>query len=84
MPKNKERLNLILDQTLKRQFDAICALKGLSMSDIAHQVIKEWVEKNAPPGFLTTDISQPPATAVGNAKGRGRGEKVKDESARSQ
>jgi antitoxin component of RelBE/YafQ-DinJ toxin-antitoxin module len=53
MPSKKvERLNLSIDQTLKRQFDAICALKGLSMSDIAQEVIKKWVLENAPPGLL--------------------------------
>ncbi len=73
--KKTERLNLSLDQTLKRQFDAVCALKGLSMSDIAQQVIREWVEKNAPPSLLaetemTTQNEQPPTLVRTGVRGR--------------
>jgi antitoxin component of RelBE/YafQ-DinJ toxin-antitoxin module len=80
MPRKKtERLNLSIDQTLKRQFDAVCALKGLSMSDIAQQVIREWVFKNAPPGLLEESESEmatqngTPATPGGEAPGPSRG-----------
>ena len=53
MAKNKtERLSLSIDSTLKRQFDALCAIKGLSMSEINEELIKNWVEDNAPPGFF--------------------------------
>ncbi|HBL59577.1 MAG TPA: hypothetical protein DDZ80_14130 [Cyanobacteria bacterium UBA8803] len=80
MPRKKtERLNLSIDQTLKRQFDAVCALKGLSMSDIAQQVIREWVLKNAPPGLLEESESEmatqngTPASTRGKTKGKGEG-----------
>jgi antitoxin component of RelBE/YafQ-DinJ toxin-antitoxin module len=76
--KKTERLNLSLDQTLKRQFDAVCALKGLSMSDIAQQVIREWVEKNAPPSLLaetemTTQNEQPPTLVSVGVRGKQKG-----------
>jgi antitoxin component of RelBE/YafQ-DinJ toxin-antitoxin module len=81
MPRKKtERLNLSIDQTLKRQFDAVCALKGLSMSDIAQQVIREWVFKNAPPGLLEESESEmatqngTPATPGGKQRGKTGGE----------
>ena len=77
MPPKKsrtERLNISIDQTLKRQFDAVCALKGLSMSDIANNLIKGWVGENAPPGLLeeTTEDNNPPTP---NSSGKGRGKK---------
>lgn len=81
MPRKKtERLNLSIDQTLKRQFDATCALKGLSMSDIAQQVIREWVFKNAPPGLLEESESEiatqnpTPATPERKRQGKPGGE----------
>ncbi|HEY9297615.1 MAG TPA: hypothetical protein VIQ31_14855, partial [Phormidium sp.] len=53
MPKKKtERLSLSIDSKLKRQFDAICAIKGLSMSEINESLISEWIQTNAPPGFF--------------------------------
>lgn len=77
MPPKKsrtERLNISIDQTLKRQFDAVCALKGLSMSDIANNLIKGWVGENAPPGLLeeTTEDNNPPTPST---SGKGRGKK---------
>ena len=81
MPRKKtERLNLSIDQTLKRQFDAVCALKGLSMSDIAQQLIREWVFKNAPPGLLEESKSEmatqnsTPTTPEGKRQGKAGGE----------
>lgn len=67
-PKRTERLNLTIDQTLKRQFDAICALKGLSMSEINQKLIARWVEENAPPGMIEQLIEEEPS-APAKAKG---------------
>ncbi|MCP2731965.1 plasmid partition protein ParG [Limnofasciculus baicalensis] len=49
MPKIKrdERLNITINESLKRQFDVICAIKGLSMSDGAQQAIVKWVKENS-------------------------------------
>jgi antitoxin component of RelBE/YafQ-DinJ toxin-antitoxin module len=83
MPRKKtERLNLSIDQTLKRQFDAVCALNGLSMSDIAQQIIREWVQKNAPPGLLEESEmahqqQDKPPTSSTSAKGTGGKGKTK-------
>jgi len=85
MPPKKsrtERLNISIDQTLKRQFDAVCALKGLSMSDIANNLIKGWVGENAPPGLLegTTEDNNPPtSSSAKSTSGKGRGKGVKDD-----
>jgi antitoxin component of RelBE/YafQ-DinJ toxin-antitoxin module len=59
MPQQKqtERLNLAIDQTLKRQFYAICALRGLSMNEVNQDLIAQWVKENAPPGLIE-DLSQ--------------------------
>ena len=49
------------------------------MSDIAQQVIREWVFKNAPPGLLEESESEmatqngTPATPGGEAPGPSRG-----------
>ncbi|NEP63856.1 MAG: hypothetical protein F6K31_44355 [Symploca sp. SIO2G7] len=63
MPRKKtDRLNITIDQTLKRQFDAICALKGLKMSETTQMIIRQWVEENAPPGLLgETEKQKPPS-----------------------
>ncbi len=80
MPRQKrtERLNLTIDQTLKRQFDAVCALKGLSMSEINQQLIAQWVKENAPPGMLeesaeSEEDDKSPATTKGRGKKGGEG-----------
>jgi antitoxin component of RelBE/YafQ-DinJ toxin-antitoxin module len=58
-PKRTERLNLTIDQTLKRQFDALCALRGLSMSEINQELIAQWVKENAPAGMLEESTEEP-------------------------
>jgi antitoxin component of RelBE/YafQ-DinJ toxin-antitoxin module len=70
MPRQKqtERLNLAIDQTLKRQFYAICALRGLSMNEVNQELIAQCVKENAPPGLIEelTEEKQPaPAKAKG-------------------
>ncbi len=74
MPRQKrtERLNLTIDQTLKRQFDAVCALKGLSMSEINQKLIAQWVKENAPPGMLEASVeSAKDDKPLTPAKGKG-------------
>jgi antitoxin component of RelBE/YafQ-DinJ toxin-antitoxin module len=74
MPRQKrtERLNLTIDQTLKRQFDAVCALKGLSMSEINQKLIAQWVKENAPPGMLEESAeSAKDDKSLAPAKGKG-------------
>ena len=66
-PKRTERLNLTIDQTLKRQFDAICALKGLSMSEINQKLIAHWVKENAPPGMIE-ELTEEEPDASGTGK----------------
>jgi hypothetical protein len=41
-----------MEQKLKRQFDALCALKGLNMSEIVENLVSIWVLQNSPPGFI--------------------------------
>jgi hypothetical protein len=68
MPRKKrnERLNLTVDETLKRQFEAICALKGLSMSDGIQEAIAGWLKQNASPELLAAiqneSDDEPPAS----------------------
>jgi len=82
MPRKKrdERLNITINESLKRQFDVICALKGLSMSDGAQQAITDWVKKNATEQLLEaienipTDESESPAPEPSTrGKGKGKG-----------
>jgi antitoxin component of RelBE/YafQ-DinJ toxin-antitoxin module len=47
-----ERLNLSMDENLKRRFNTVCTWKGVNMSDVAHELIERWVEENAPPGLF--------------------------------
>ena len=44
-----ERLNLSMEEKLKRRFNTVCTWKGVNMSDVAHELIEKWVEENAPP-----------------------------------
>ncbi len=52
-----ERLNLSMEEKLKRRFNTVCTWKGVNMSDIAHELIEKWVEENAPPGLLSQEDS---------------------------
>ncbi|MCJ8281708.1 MAG: hypothetical protein MJK14_18080 [Rivularia sp. ALOHA_DT_140] len=47
-----ERLNLSIEEKLKRHFSTVCTWKGVNMSDVAHELIEKWVEENAPPGLF--------------------------------
>ncbi len=50
-----ERLNLTMDENLKRRFNLVCTWKGVNMSDVAQELIEDWVDKNAPPGLFTQE-----------------------------
>lgn len=50
-----ERLNLSMEEKLKRRFNTVCTWKGVNMSDVAHELIEKWVEENAPPGLLNQE-----------------------------
>lgn len=52
------RLNLTIDERLKRQFAALCTLKDLNMSDVAHDLIKRWVSENSSPELLEKLLGQ--------------------------
>jgi hypothetical protein len=47
-----ERLNLSMDENLKRRFNTLCTWKGVNMSDVTHELIERWVEENTPPGLF--------------------------------
>lgn len=52
------RLNLTIDERLKRQFGALCTLKDLNMSDVAHDLIECWVSENSSPEMLEKLMGQ--------------------------
>ena len=76
MPRKKrdERLNLTVEETLKRQFEVVCAWKGVSMSEGAQQALAEWVQKNASPELLNALQNKPndesPAAPVAGGKAK--------------
>lgn len=45
-------MNLSIDLILKRQFTAVCTLKGLNMSDVVQELITDWLKSNATPELL--------------------------------
>ncbi|MEW6495767.1 MAG: hypothetical protein AB1589_25090 [Cyanobacteriota bacterium] len=55
MPQKKrtDRLNSTIDIILKRQFEAVCALKGLSMSDGIQDALSLWLRENSSPELLS-------------------------------
>ncbi len=77
-----DRMNLSIDLILKRQFTAVCTLKGLNMSDVVQNLIAVWLKENASPDLLTAiqnePDDEPPASGPAGAKGsrgKGRGKK---------
>jgi hypothetical protein len=80
MPRKKrdERLNLTVEETLKRQFEVVCAWKGVSMSEGAQQALADWVQKNASPELLNAlqnKSNDEPPTSGTSSVGKGRGKK---------
>jgi hypothetical protein len=80
MPRKKrdERLNLTVEETLKRQFEVVCAWKGVSMSEGAQQALAEWVQKNASPELLNAlqnkpNDEPPPRLLLGAKQSTGKG-----------
>lgn len=76
-----DRMNLSIDLILKRQFTAVCTLKGLNMSDVVQDLIAVWLKENASPELLAAIQNEPddePPTSGTSTKGgggKGRGKK---------
>ncbi len=88
MPKKRQtdRMNLSIDLILKRQFTAVCTLKGLNMSDVVQDLIAVWLKENASPELLAAiqnePDDEPPASGTAGPKGtegKGRGKKGGEE-----
>jgi hypothetical protein len=88
MPKKRQtdRMNLSIDLILKRQFTAVCTLKGLNMSDVVQDLIAVWLKENASPELLAAiqnePDDEPPASGTARPKGtgsKGRGKKGGEE-----
>jgi antitoxin component of RelBE/YafQ-DinJ toxin-antitoxin module len=65
-----ERLTLSMDANLKRRFNTVCTWKGLNMSDVAHELIAQWLEENTPPGLFeeSQESSSDPKRRRGDGK----------------
>jgi antitoxin component of RelBE/YafQ-DinJ toxin-antitoxin module len=50
--KTNDRMGLSINSTIKRQFTAVCALKGLNMSEVVEALMAKWLEENATPKLL--------------------------------
>lgn len=48
-----------MDKELKRRFDIVCSWKEVSMSQIAGELIEEWLKKNTPPGLFDSKEKTP-------------------------
>jgi hypothetical protein len=76
-----DRMNLSIDLILKRQFTAVCTLKGLNMSDVVQDLIAVWLKENSSPELLAAiqnePDDEPPAsgTSAKGSGGKGRGKK---------
>jgi hypothetical protein len=74
-------MNLSIDLILKRQFTAVCTLKGLNMSDVVQDLIAVWLKENSSPELLAAiqnePDDEPPAsgTSAKGSGGKGRGKK---------
>lgn len=64
-----ERLTLSMDKDLKRRFDVVCSWKEVSMSQIAGQLIEQWLEENTPPGLF--DLQKEQEEEASPVKGKG-------------
>lgn len=60
-----ERLTVSMDKELKRRFDIVCSWKEVSMSQIAGELIEEWLERNTPPGLFDAKEKTPDAKRQG-------------------
>jgi antitoxin component of RelBE/YafQ-DinJ toxin-antitoxin module len=71
--KTNDRLSLSINSKTKRQFTAICALRGINMSDIVEELVDRWIEENATPKFLAAldEAEETPSPS----KGKGGQEK---------
>ncbi|HAA31086.1 MAG TPA: hypothetical protein DCE56_29500 [Cyanobacteria bacterium UBA8553] len=57
-------MNLAIDLVLKLQFTSVCTLKGLNMSSVAEELIKDWLKENASPDFLAAIENEASELAV--------------------
>ena len=44
--KQEKRLNIRIDDELKKEFMALCKKKAINSSELVRQLIKEWTDKN--------------------------------------
>jgi antitoxin component of RelBE/YafQ-DinJ toxin-antitoxin module len=82
MPKKRQtdRMNLSIDLILKRQFTAVCTLKGLNMSDVVQELIADWLKENASPELLNAIQNEPDDNSpTSGSSGRGKGKRGKGE-----
>jgi dsDNA-binding SOS-regulon protein len=83
MPQKKrtERINSTIDVVLKRQFEAVCALKGLSMSDGIQDALSLWLKENASSELLNAikNESKETSPASNTSSGKGKGKKGGEE-----
>jgi len=79
--KRTERINSTIDVVLKRQFEAVCALKGVSMSDGIQDALSLWLKENASSELLNAikNESKETSPASNTGVGQGRGEKGGEE-----
>lgn len=65
--KTNDRLGLSINSKTKRQFTAICALRGINMSDVVEELLDQWIEENATPKFLAAleEAEEPPSPSKG-------------------
>ncbi len=79
--KRTERINSTIDVILKRQFEAVCALKGVSMSDGIQDALSLWLKENASSELLNAikNESKKTSPASNTEVGQGRGEEGGEE-----
>lgn len=68
--KTNDRMGLSINSAIKRQFTAVCALKGLNMSEVVESLIAEWLQKNATPNLLAA-LSEAEEETPSPGKGKG-------------
>lgn len=41
----KHQMSIIISKNLHRKFKVVCSLKGRELSDVAQDIIRDWVEE---------------------------------------
>ncbi len=65
-------MNLSVNTTIKRQFTAVCNLKGLNMSEVVESLVAEWLKENATPKLLEALSEEEEAPSPSKGKGAKR------------